>query len=127
MLHGQYTAENAEFEEVQQFVNALQRPAGITDLPSVYGTEAFIAGWRGLSEKTSSSPSRRHIGLYKALINNYDDNESTVSIFFTMSAIPIRVGFSPDRWSKALQVMLFKKEGRQLPSPSSSCHTTPGG
>jgi hypothetical protein len=112
MLHGQYTAENAQFEEIQQFVNALKRPAGITNLPSVYGTEAFIAGWRGLSKKTSSSPSGRHIGLYKALIiDNYEDNKSTVSIFCTMSAIPIRVGFSPNRWSKALQVMLCKKEG----------------
>jgi hypothetical protein len=111
MLHGDYIAENAEFEEVQQFVDALKRPEGISDLSSTYGTDSFIAGWRGLSEKTSSSPSGRYIGLYKALIDNYENNDETVSIFSIMSAVPIRVGFCPTRWAKALQVMLCKKEG----------------
>jgi hypothetical protein len=95
MLHGQYTAENAEFEEVQQFVDALERPAGIVDISSNYGADTFISGWRGLSEKTSSSPSGRYIGLYKALIDNYEDNEDTVLIFNTMSATQFEWASAP--------------------------------
>jgi hypothetical protein len=79
MLHGTYTAENAEFEEVQEFIDALKRPDGISDISSAYGSDAFISGWRGLSEKTPPPLHLVVISVYTRLLSTTTSTTKTLS------------------------------------------------
>eukprot|EP00957_Ditylum_brightwellii_P017976 1354292-Ditylum_brightwellii.AAC.1 len=53
---------------------------------------------------TTSSPSGRHYGHYKAVLTN-----SSICIVHTiMMTLPFRFGFTPHRWQKAIDIMLEK-------------------
>ena len=70
--------------------------------------EDFIKCYKHWKETTASSPSGRHIGHYKALINKPD----IVAYFCKMLRLPLRYGFAPKRWKKVLQVIISKDEGQ---------------
>jgi len=67
----------------------------------------FIGTYKASKELTSSSPSGRHIGHYKAVI---DDCE-LVEIHSSMMSLPHQNGFSPSRWQKVVDIMLEKQLG----------------
>jgi len=69
--------------------------------------EEFISTFRLINEATSSSPSGRHVGHYKAILKNPD----MVSFHSTMMSIPFQVGIAPDRWTRVTDIMLEKDEG----------------
>lgn len=58
-------------------------------------------------EATSSSPSGRHVGHYKAILKNPD----MVSFHSIMMSIPFQVGIAPDRWTCVTDIMLEKDAG----------------
>eukprot|EP00957_Ditylum_brightwellii_P032183 2439967-Ditylum_brightwellii.AAC.1 len=58
-------------------------------------------------ESTSSSPSGRHYGHYRAVLTS--DGISLVHA--TMMTIPFLLGFTPSRWQKAVDIMLEKDPG----------------
>ena len=57
--------------------------------------------WR---ESTTSSPSGRHIGHYKAILGDDD----LVEFFCAMCELPLNFGFSPKRWETTCTLMLEK-------------------
>eukprot|EP00957_Ditylum_brightwellii_P058208 4414239-Ditylum_brightwellii.AAC.2 len=59
------------------------------------------------SETTSSSPLERHYGHYKVLI----DHEDLLEVHCIMMTLPLRYGFTPKHWLKAVDVMLEKDPG----------------
>jgi hypothetical protein len=69
--------------------------------------EEFQSTYRIIKERTSSSVSGQHVGLYKAAVQ--DDSLST--IHSAMMSMPYAVGFSPERWQKVIDVMLEKEPG----------------
>ena len=59
-------------------------------------------------ESTESSPSGRHIGHYKAIL----DNDDIVDLLVAMINIGIMTGHALNRWQHAVSVMLEKDKGR---------------
>ena len=56
---------------------------------------------------TATSPSGRHLGLYKALLGI----ENISEFFAGMCELPAKYGFAPKRWAYALKLMIEKDKG----------------
>ena len=61
-------------------------------------------GFKIWTESTATSPSGRHMGHYKALVQ--DDNMAEFCI--TLMELPLQFGFASTRWVKSLQTRLPK-------------------
>ena len=91
---------------------------------SVVSTEDFYHGFQHWKESTSTSPSGRHLGHYKAIINDPERkkqarDENYVSkrqldfleIYTKLVNIPLKYGFAPERWCTSITVMIEKDPG----------------
>jgi hypothetical protein len=74
--------------------------AGVTE-------HSFHSLYKSLNKKTSSSPSGRHLGHYKAILQD----ENLVATLTKMMTIPHLTGYSPRRWQQVVDVMLQKTPG----------------
>jgi hypothetical protein len=96
--------------ETQAILKAIQdiptQPLSLSQSTSIT-KEKFQALYKHLHEKTSSSPSGRHVGHYKAIATFEDLSE----VWAAMMHIPHLAGFSPRRWQKVVDVMLEKSPG----------------
>ena len=77
---------------------------GENPFPSAIKVTEFKQGFRRIAEKASSSPSRRHILYYKAILKG----EVICMVYSTLMALPFEYGFALNRWSNALGIMLEK-------------------
>jgi hypothetical protein len=100
--------------ETIRILRTLAKPAPTlpTDSKAVITDAEFISTYKATSEATSSSPSGRHVGHYKAILND----PTLVSLHASMMSIPFQVGFAPDRWTQVSDIMLEKEPG------NSRCH-----
>jgi len=99
--------------ETIRILNTLSEPCpGLSPTPAVISEEEFINAYKVTPESTSSSPSGRHVGHYKAVL----DNPTLVSLHTTMSSIPFQTGFFPEHWKRVVDIMLQKDTG------NSCCH-----
>jgi hypothetical protein len=78
--------------ETIRILNTLAQP-----LPQSAGSanitpEEFVSTYSVASEQTSSSPSGRHIGHYKAILKD----PVLVRLHSQMMSIPFQVGFTPE-------------------------------
>jgi len=98
------------FPGVKEFVSAMMIPKEMTNLTKI-NTEISEAdltkGIRGWKESTSTSPSGRHLGHYKASLRG---KELTVG-YARMLNTPVQMGFPPKRWQQAVSVLLEKDQG----------------
>lgn len=83
-----------------------------TETPTTITTEEIINTYKNVKETTSSSPSGRHVGYYKAILND----PSLVGLHSIMMTLPFRHGFVPVIWSKVTDIMLAKDPN------SARCH-----
>jgi hypothetical protein len=82
------------------------------NLKTIITEEEFIAAYKVVKEATSSSPSGRHIGHYKAILSH----PTIVNIHHIMMSLPFTQGFAPIRWGRVVDVMVQNEEG------NSRCH-----
>jgi hypothetical protein len=94
--------------------------------------DEFISGLLHWKEKTSTSPSGRHLGLYRALVtahcnssgefHDFDPNntyklttqemaEQILGVIHGLDASAARQGFYLRRWVNVVNVMIYKKPG----------------
>ena len=74
-------------------------------IPEYITPEQWRSCWKQQKENTSAGPSGLHFGHLKA--NATDEDMCFVDA--TLSAIPFATGYSPTRWQKGTNVMLYKK------------------
>lgn len=70
-------------------------------------TKKIFKHWK---ESTTMSPSGRHLGHYKAILKCPD----LITFHCIMASLPLQYGFAPQRWTKAIQIMLEKNPGKLL-------------
>jgi hypothetical protein len=85
------------------------RPLMTKMINPVVTTEEFISCFGCVSEKTSSSPSDRHVGSYIDL----KDELSIIlaAVHSAIMSIPLTEGFCPERWQHAIYIMPEKIPG----------------
>jgi endonuclease/exonuclease/phosphatase family metal-dependent hydrolase len=89
----------------------------------------FIKGFLKWKESTSTSPSGRHLGIYKTLVTVYlnssgefdDTDEGTMptkykaervlGLIYGLATTAARLGFYLQRWTKVINVMIYKEPG----------------
>jgi len=106
VLSGQLTPESPTDPYVPKLFQALQCPTQVKEIPP-RSLQEYADSWQKVQELTSSSLSGIHFGHYMARTFNLD-----ILIFnATMADIPLKTGYSPDRWHEGLNVMLEKSPG----------------
>ena len=113
ILDGNFDSKSRIQEPMQAihtFFDHLQRPhhSDGSEIDITITPEDFMTGFKKVKEATSSSPSGRHMGHYKAAMKN----KRIVEMYATMMDLPMKYKFAPERWTRAIQVLLEKDKGR---------------
>ncbi len=92
--------------ETMRILDTLTRPYPTisTPTPTAITEEEFIRAYNHVKEQASSSPSGRHVGQYKAFL----DEPTIVSLHSAMMSLPFQHGFVPEQWTKVTDIMLRK-------------------
>ena len=123
VLKGEYADE--EISEITRLL--LDNMTRITELdePAKYITRKDFKGkFKSWRESTSTSPSGRHLGHYKALITTidptlgedvrktYTDIQTDISdCYITLINYAIKHRYSYERWKTIVNMMIYKEEG----------------
>jgi hypothetical protein len=78
------------------------------DIESTITDEDFKYGITGWQKSTSTSPSGRHLGHYKSIVQDAD----LLGVQVMLMNIAIKNGIALDRWCKSVTVMIEKDTGR---------------
>ena len=94
-------------EDQTKFMKCLKTPNKVKDnpIPEYITPQQWRECWKNQKEDTSAGPSGLHFGHMKANARN----EDMCYIDATLAAIPFATGYSPRRWQKGTNVMLYKK------------------
>ncbi|KAI2496067.1 hypothetical protein MHU86_18439 [Fragilaria crotonensis] len=111
LLEGEIPEEwYGDRELLREFLASFQIPGSVLDgdlIPLTISADDIVKGFKSWKETTTTSPSGRHLGHYKALIQDPILLES----FRKFLNIAISRGIAIPRWSKAVNVMIEKDSG----------------
>ena len=96
---------------LKEFLGAFRIPdtvLAVDPISTEITGEDITRGFKGWKESTSTSPSGRHLGHYKALIQD----PSLLESFRKFFNIAISRGIAIPRWSQAVNVMIEKDKGQ---------------
>jgi len=95
--------------ETLRVLNTVAQPVPQSQGSAVITLEEFKSTYSLASKQTSSSPSRCHIGHYKAVLQDL----KLVQLQSQMMSIPFQAGFAPIRWTRFTDIMLEKEPGNR--------------
>jgi hypothetical protein len=112
ILDGQFfdTSTNEASPELREFIGHQAIPDVIKQTPLIskeITLEEYHRRIKRWKEKTSTSPSGRHLGVYRSLLNHPSISADMVS----MLNVVARTGIIPSRWCRAVSVLLEKDPG----------------
>ena len=96
---------------LREFLASFQIPDSVLaadPIRTVASCEDITRGFQGWKESTSTSPSGRHLGHYKALIQD----PMLLDCFAKFFNIAISRGIAVPRWSQAVNVLIKKDKGQ---------------
>lgn len=106
VLKGNYSIPDTVSEYTKDFLELCKLPEGeLIVNPMTRSLDYFCQSWKKMKERTSSRG--LHFGHYKAAA----EHDDLMELHYRMAEIPFRTGYVPDRWKKANNVMILKKEG----------------
>ena len=94
--------------ELKVFLEECKRPNKLEEISTIISDEDFQNTVKKWKESTSTSPSGRHLGHYRAAILDDDITQLHVD----MLNIPIQLGFAPERWTHSVTPMIEKDDGK---------------
>jgi hypothetical protein len=94
--------------ELKVFLEECKKPKKLKEISVNISDEDFHITVQKWKESTSTSPSGRHLGHYKAAILD----EDITHLHVDMLNIPIQLGFAPERWTRSVTPMIEKDEGK---------------
>ena len=95
--------------EAQKLLQEIRTPThNIDEIRSYTNYEDFKNYVKGIDEKKSSSPSGRHYGHHKTMLNS---NELYLSVIHSLAEISLQYGFVLERWKRAVTSLIEKKSG----------------
>jgi len=98
LLDGTFPIPGDLPKEAQELLQEIRRPTHEIDEIRSYTTfDDFKDNIRHIDEKKSSSPSGRHYGHYKTLLNS---NEGYLQLIHGLAEIALQHGFVLERWKK---------------------------
>jgi hypothetical protein len=109
LLKGQLpgdTIKDQLLSETQAILRALARMSKIStgNLDCSISSNKFKSVYTAMNKYTSSSPSGRHLGHYKAALTS----DHLVKLHTNMMAIPHLTGYPPKKWHEIVDAMLQK-------------------
>jgi hypothetical protein len=120
LLHGEFPTEwHSNNDLLREFFASFTLPDSIrasNSIPTSVEEADVKRGFGKWREATSTSPSGRHLGHYRALIQD----DILLSCLTKFLDIVVQRGISLSRWQHAINVML--REGCWLPSHKSTTH-----
>jgi hypothetical protein len=113
IYNGTLEHRSLTYHAIKAIVKQLRKHPLLTKMIyPVVTTEDFISCFGCVAEKTSSSPSGRHVGNYLACIDLKDElSVILAAVHAAMMSIPLAEGFCPKRWRQAIDIMLEKIPG----------------
>lgn len=96
---------------LREFLASFQIPNSVLESRPIkleISNSDIVKGFKSWRETTTTSPSGRHLGHYKALITDPD----LLDCFRKFLTITVSRGIAPPRWCKAVNVMIEKDPGR---------------
>jgi hypothetical protein len=114
ILDGTFEHESLTDEALAAILQQLRKHSNVQDIIQPIVTEAdFKSAFKCVPEKTASSFSSRGVHHYKACAegSKYGLADIQLAIHAAMMTIPLATGFCPERWKKAIDVMLEKIPG----------------
>ena len=120
LLHGMFPPSwHGDDELLREFFESFSAPPDIHSskfIPTRVTEDDVKRGFGRWREATSTSPSGRHLGHYRAIIQN----ETLLYCLSTFMDIIVQRGISITRWQHAINVMLEKDAGRPASIDSES-------
>jgi hypothetical protein len=99
---------------IQAIVNQLKmHPLLVNIIKPVMTPEDFKSAFTCVPEKTASSLSGRGVHHYNACAKGLKDGLPDIicEVYAAMMTAPLKIGYYPERWKHAIDVMLVKTQG----------------